>query len=120
MERTGVVIFAHGSPVAEANDSVRRVAEAMSGDYELVAPAFLESAEPTLAAAVEALVARGADRIVVAPYFLTLGLHLRRDLPRMVAEVAARTPGVAIEVTPPLEGHPALLDALRDRVRAAS
>ncbi len=117
--RTGIVIFAHGSPVESANESVRRVAETMSKEYELVAAAFLESAEPTLAAAVESLAARGAERVVIAPYFLTLGLHLQRDLPRLAGEVAARLPHVRIEVTPPLEGHPALVEALRDRVRAA-
>lgn len=118
--KTGIVIFAHGSSIESANESVRRVAAAMSAEHDMVAAAFLEGGTPALGEAVEALAARGAERIVVAPYFLTLGLHLQRDLPRIVAEIAARVPGVRIEVTPPLDGHPGLIDALRERVRTAT
>ena len=49
------------------------------------------------------------------PYFLTLGLHLQRDLPKLVDAAAARHPGVHIRVTPPLDGHPSLTDILLAR-----
>ena len=88
--KTGIAIFAHGSSVASANDSVRAVAGlvARQGGFELVEAAFLEQGKPDLAEAVARLAARGASRILVVPYFLTLGLHLQRDLPRIVADIA--------------------------------
>ena len=117
---TGFVVFAHGSSIASANQAVRRVAEefARAGGYALVEPAFLEQAQPDLAGAVAHLAARGARRIVVIPYFLTLGLHLQRDLPRIVGALEGIHPGVEIFVTPPLDGHPGLLAVLLDRARA--
>ena len=118
---TGLVIFAHGSSVAAANDAVARVTERMAveGGYSLVETAFLEMAEPDLREAVARLAARGADRIVVIPYFLTLGIHLRRDLPRIVEELAGVYQGVRIDVTEPLDGHPSLVGILLERARAA-
>jgi sirohydrochlorin ferrochelatase len=117
--KTGIAIFAHGSSVASANDSVRAVAGivARQGGFELVEPAFLEQGKPDLAEAVARLAARGASCILVVPYFLTLGLHLQRDLPRIVADIARILPGVDIRVTPPLDGHPAMALALIERAR---
>ncbi|MES1261477.1 MAG: CbiX/SirB N-terminal domain-containing protein [Acidobacteriota bacterium] len=106
--RTGIVVFGHGSSVASANDAVRSVAgdAARAGRWDLYETAFLE-ASPRLEDAVANLVAAGADEILVLPYFLTLGIHLQRDLPKIVAELENlhRRP---IRVTPPLDGHPAL------------
>lgn len=118
---TAIVVFAHGSRVPEANESVHRAARlfAQRGGYPLVATAFLELAEPDLAQAVAAVVAQGARRVVVVPYFLTLGVHLQRDLPRIVEGLTSIHQGVRIEVTPPLDGHPALVEALLDRAGAA-
>ncbi|MCC6586567.1 MAG: hypothetical protein IT168_07605 [Bryobacterales bacterium] len=115
--RTGVAIFAHGSAVESANEAVREVVrqfQALSG-FELVEPSFLELGQPPLAGAVGILVERGAEHVVVVPYFLTLGKHLKRDLPRIVQEIAGIHPGVKFTITPPLDGHPALARILLDR-----
>jgi sirohydrochlorin ferrochelatase len=118
----GFIVFAHGSSIESANQSVRRVAEQFAGRGEglLVEPAFLEAAEPDLEGAVSRLVARGADGIRVLPYFLTLGVHLQRDLPRLVEEISRRRHGLPISVAPPLDGHPALTQILVDRAVEAT
>ena len=116
---TALILFAHGSPVASANDGVRELAEAAgrAGGYDLAAHAFLDPVEPGLPAAVASVVARGARRVVVVPYFLTVGLHLRRDVPRIAGALRDIYPGVRIDVTAPLEGHPALVDIVLDRAK---
>jgi sirohydrochlorin ferrochelatase len=121
MSMTGLVVFAHGSRIESANQAVRDVAEQMAkSGHPLVEPAFLELGQPDLAGAVDRLVSRGATRIIVIPYFLTLGTHLQRDLPRLAGQVARHHENVQIEVTSPLDGHPALLQALLDRASQAS
>jgi len=118
---TGIVVFAHGSRIESANQAVRDVAARMpASESDLVEAAFLELGQPDLAGAVDRLVSRGAARIIVIPYFLTLGTHLQRDLPRLAAEAARRYQNVEIQVTSPLDGHPALLQALLDRASQAS
>jgi sirohydrochlorin ferrochelatase len=117
---TGIVVFAHGSRIQSANQAVRDVARQMAeAENYPVEPAFLELGKPDLAGAVERLVSRGAARIIVIPYFLTLGTHLQRDLPRLAAQVARHHHNVDIQVTSPLDGHPALLQALLDRANQA-
>jgi sirohydrochlorin ferrochelatase len=112
----GLVIFAHGSSISSANEAVEEVARAAAeaGGY-LVHVGFLDPVHPTLDEAAAKLVEQGADRILVVPYFLTLGLHLQRDLPVIVDRIAKRHPEVEFRVTPPLDGHAALLRIVLDR-----
>ena len=119
---TGYIVFAHGSSVESANQAVRAVTSEMArrGGHAAVETAFLEGGVPDLGGAVARLAARGLSRVVVIPYFLTLGLHLQRDLPRLVRELKQAHPGLEIEVTAPLDGHPAMVDALLDRARERS
>jgi len=119
---TGYVIFAHGSSVESANDAVRAVAAraAEAGNLNPCEAAFLEGGKPGLSEAVAAVASRGASDVVVIPYFLTLGLHLQRDLPELVRIAERRVPGVAIRVTAPLDGHPGLSAILVQRAREAS
>jgi sirohydrochlorin ferrochelatase len=117
----GYVVFGHGSSVESANDAVRAMAAELArrAGYEAVETAFLESGQPDLRRAVDRLAARGIGHVIVIPYFLTLGMHLQRDLPRLVEQLRAVHPGIEIQVTPPLDGHPALIDALMGRAAAA-
>jgi sirohydrochlorin ferrochelatase len=121
--KTGYVIFAHGSSVESANEAVRVVAARMSaqGGLELVEAAFLEGGLPDLTGGVAKLRERGAQRITIIPYFLTLGLHLKRDLPKLVDEARETLPpDFDLTVTEPLDGHPALVEILLDRAKAAA
>ena len=118
--RLGIVIFAHGSSVPSANDAVRTVSNevAKAGGYQLIETAFLE-ARPSLEDAVVQLANRGAARILVIPYFLTLGIHLQRDLPLLIQQLEQTNPTVHITVAPPLDGHPCLADIVLDRIETA-
>ncbi|MBV9768892.1 MAG: CbiX/SirB N-terminal domain-containing protein [Bryobacterales bacterium] len=122
---TGFIVFAHGSRIESANQAVRDVVAEMatsqmaaSGQHAIEA-AFLELGQPDLAGATELLMARGAKRIVVIPYFLTLGTHMQRDLPRLAHEASRANSDIEIAITPPLDGHPALVQALLDRANDA-
>lgn len=116
---TALILFAHGSRIESANDAVRSVAEQArrSGGFDRAEVAFLEPYHPTLDETVAALEEAGVTRVLVVPYFLTLGLHLQRDLPRIIGAVASAHGRVDIRVTPPLDGHPALPEIVLDRAR---
>lgn len=117
-QKTGFVLFAHGSSLPAANEAVESAARALSrrGGYEHVRAAFLEPVRPGLGDAVAALASAGVTRVVVIPYFLTSGIHLQRDLPRII-EGLVRIHNVEIQVSAPLDGHPALVDIILDRAR---
>ena len=113
----GYIVFAHGSRIEPANEAVRQAAAQMAraGGFEHVEAALLELGQPNLEGAVAKLSADGVRRILVIPYFLTMGMHLERDLPKLVAEAAAAHPDVTVETAPPLDGHQALVEILIDR-----
>lgn len=116
----GLIVFAHGSRVSAANDAVRSVAREASRQAGLPVyeTAFLELADPSLGEAITALAARGIRRILVTPYFLTMGRHLTEDLPKLLAEARAQHPDLSIEASPPLDGHPELAGILASRAHA--
>ena len=117
---TAFIVFAHGSRVESANVAVRDVAGQMAASGQhIVEAAFLELGQPDLAGATERLIARGAMHIIVIPYFLTLGTHLHRDLPRLVEDVSRRYENIEMQITSPLDGHPALVEVLLDRASEA-
>ncbi len=118
-DSVGVVLFAHGSSVAEANQGVRELAERVvaAGPFRFIRAAFLEQAQPDLAAAVAEAAQAGLRQVIVIPYFLTEGLHLRRDLPRLVAAEKARFPHLDLRVGQSLEGHPLMASIVLGRVR---
>ena len=110
---TAVLLIAHGSRHAPANDDLRAAAArvADSGTHPIVEPAFLELADPDIAAAGDRCVARGAARVLMVPYFLAAGVHLLRDLTAAREGLMARHPGVEFRLGPPLGPDP-LLDRL--------
>ena len=122
---TGFIVFAHGSRVESANQAVRDVVSKMATSQiaasgpQLVEAAFLELGQPDLSGATGKLIERGAKRIVVIPYFLTLGTHMQRDLPRLARDASHAHGGIEMRITSPLDGHPALLQALLDRASEA-
>jgi sirohydrochlorin ferrochelatase len=114
---TGIIVFAHGSRVESANEAVRKVAAelARTGGFPHVEAAFLELGKPDLPDAAANLVARGSQRIVVLPYFLTPGLHMERDLGPLIDSISNKYSDIRIVAAPSLDGHPALVQALVDR-----
>ena len=115
----GIVLFAHGSSVEEANEGVRELARQVrsTGPYAFVREAFLEMAQPDLGAALAEAAQAGLERVVIIPSFLTLGIPLRRDLPRLVEAHRPEHPALRVEVGSSLEGHPEMPAIILGRVR---
>jgi sirohydrochlorin ferrochelatase len=118
MTPSAIVLIDHGSREAAANAVVEEVAAALRERLpgSLVEVAHLELAAPDLGEAVARCAARGARELVVLPFFLAPGRHGASDIARLAAEAATRHPGVSVRVAPPLGAHPALVDALLDRL----
>src|SRR5262249_12514855 len=111
--RTAVLLIAHGSRHPSANQDLLELAGrvAATETYPIVEPSFLELAEPDILAGGATCVARGATRVLMIPYFLSAGVHLRRDLTSARDELSRRYPSVEFRLGLPLGPHP-LLDSL--------
>lgn len=116
--QTAVIIVDHGSRRSESNAMLKVAAErfATNSAYTIVEPAHMELAEPSIASAFERCVQRGANRVIVFPYFLSPGRHWTEDIPRLTAEAARRFPDVEWLVTAPFGLHPDMNAIISDRI----
>jgi sirohydrochlorin ferrochelatase len=117
--RTAILLIAHGSREQTANDDLHELAARFSaqGTYPIVEACFLELAEPGLHAGGDRCVARGATRVLMIPYFLSAGVHLRRDLTTARDELSRRHPDVDFRLGAPLGPHPLLDQLVAARIR---
>lgn len=116
--RTGLVVVDHGSRRAESN-AMHEQLVAMVADvvpYDIVEPAHMELAEPSIADAFARCVAAGAERVIISPYFLLPGRHWSSDIPALAAAAATAHPGVSYLVTAPLGLHPLMAQVVAARV----
>ncbi len=117
---TGIIIVDHGSRLAESNLLLEQVArsfhERFPAEFPIVEPAHMELAEPSIATAYGRCVGRGADHIVVCPYFLGPGKHWTRDIPRLAAEAQGQHPGTSYHVTATLGLDELMLELLHKRI----
>jgi len=117
--QTGIIIVDHGSRRDESNAMLERVAalfaERFKDRYTIVEPAHMELAEPSIATAYAKCVNRGAQRVVVCPFFLGPGKHWTQDIPRLTADAAQNFPQTCYHVSPTLGVDDLILDLLDKR-----
>jgi sirohydrochlorin ferrochelatase len=115
---TAILMMAHGSRIAEANDAAREVAamvQEMTG-FEIVEVSFRELHEPNIQQGIDACVTRGAQRILLMPYFLFMGAHVQHDLPEEILEAQKRHPGLIMEMGGHLGAHRKLAEIESERI----
>lgn len=121
MTQTALLLIAHGSRVAEANADLEHLAAVLRdrGEFAVVQPSYLELCEPGIVAGGGLCVAAGANRVVMLPYFLSAGSHVREDLTAARDELAKRHPKVEFVLAEPLGRHPLLAEVVAERAREA-
>ena len=120
MPTTALLLIAHGSRNADANADLNHVADALRArGYTIVESSYLELAEPNIEGGGVRCVEQGAARVILVPYFLSAGVHVRRDLTAARERLSARFPEVDFRLAEPLGRHPLLLDVVADRVKEA-
>lgn len=108
-----LLLFAHGSsdpgwaaPFLKLQSAIRK-----RDPGQIVELAFLERMQPTFDDAVNALHAGGIRNITVAPIFLALGGHMRKDLPALISAAQQRT-GIEFRVLPALGEADAMIESI--------
>ena len=115
----GVLVVAHGSRAKETEavlDAIVSIVKARLPGT-VIECAFMEFSDRTVDKGVSALAAMGAAEIKIVPYFLFTGIHMKEDIPNMVAVCAAHFPYIKITMGEPLGADERLADILIDRIR---
>lgn len=81
---------------------------------------LLEFQHPTIPEAWQALIARGAQHIHVAPLLLFAAGHARADIPEIVFACAAMTPGISYDQCGPLSRAPSVVALSISRIHQAA
>jgi sirohydrochlorin ferrochelatase len=112
-----LLLIAHGSRRAEANADLEHVAAAMRdrGAFGFVQCSYLELTTPTIPEGGALCAGAGAKQVVMLPYFLSPGVHVREDLREFRSELAEKFPEVEFLLAEPLGRHPLLLDIVEQR-----
>lgn len=117
-----LLLVAHGSRRTESNDEIAELATRLAGiarqQFDGVMYAYLELAEPSIPAAIDACMQAGATEVAVVPYFLAAGRHVQEDIPAIVDAKQSEYPGCTIRIAPYLgtaSELPELLLALSQR-----
>ena len=119
--KTAILMMAHGSRVADANDAAREVAKMVQeiSGMEIVEVAFRELHEPNIQQGIDACVAQGVQRILLMPYFLFMGAHVQHDLPEEIIEARKRYPELIMEMGEHLGAHRKLAEIEAERISEA-
>lgn len=115
---SGILLFAHGArdpawarPFEAAAQALRTRAQAQG---QRVSLAFLEFMTPDLLQAGADLARQGCQHVTVVPLFLGAGGHVRKDLPRLMGELAEQHPQVQWQLSAAVGETPTVVQALAD------
>jgi len=119
-EGTAVILLGHGSRAAGAAGTLAGVAARLAEKLGCpVAPASLQFNQPNLEEACYRFFEEGFRHIVVAPYFLFRGNHMKLDIPEEIDRIAAALPGAELLLTNPLGSDDRLVEVMEARVGEA-
>ncbi|MEK6655760.1 MAG: CbiX/SirB N-terminal domain-containing protein [Thermodesulfobacteriota bacterium] len=95
--KQAVILIGHGSRAAGADDDMERIAEGLrSARGGIVELCRMSGRGTPFAEAFEKCMGQDAKEIIVIPYFLHFGVHLRQDIPEMLREAVAKHPEVRL------------------------
>jgi len=113
-KQLGLMLFAHGARDPAWALPFQAVARRCTEQRptQLVALAFLEFMQPTLLEAGARLAAEGCAVVDVVPLFLGAGGHVRKDIPRLLEQLAGSHPQVQWRLRPTVGESMEVIDAM--------
>jgi sirohydrochlorin cobaltochelatase len=113
-----VILLGHGSRAVGADRGIEDAAKQLAARRpELtVRVAHMELCQPDLETVVVALHHEQRRNVVILPYFLHEGHHLKCDIPQQLEELRAKHPDMTLVLGPHLGFDPRLVDVLEQRL----
>lgn len=114
-----VLIIGHGSRSKEAQETFNTMVDMVreGSDFQVVEGAHMELCSPAIPEVVERVVQEGAKEIIMIPYFLYEGIHIREDIPEIIEELKSKYAGVSFKMGRPIGVEPLLSEILIKRAK---
>lgn len=113
-----LILLGHGSRVPDAGNSMIQVADALreKGDFNMVQSCNMSRLGPHFDEIFDRCVMNGARDVLVLPYFLHNGLHVKLDVPAMMQQAAIRHPHVRLVFGKTLGFDPLVVQLVEKRI----
>jgi sirohydrochlorin ferrochelatase len=119
--KKAILIVSHGSRSNDAIIEFDKVVELVrnSTEFPVVKGAHMELAQPDIPTVVKEISDSGSTEIVVVPYFLFMGNHIKNDIPEILNRLKPLYPGITIKFGNPIGFEPLMADILIKRAKEA-
>ena len=116
-----ILILAHGSREKQTLDTLGKITEMTMAQLPnvMIETAYMEFCDVNLEKGLDILAGKGATEIVVVPYFLFEGIHIRDDIPGEIKEYLKNHSDIKVTMGKTLGADPRLAEILVDRIREA-
>ncbi|MEM3433494.1 MAG: sirohydrochlorin nickelochelatase [Candidatus Methanomethyliaceae archaeon] len=127
MNKFGVVLVGHGSKEPYNKSAIEYFAKKLGKKYPIVRYSFVQINEPPLQTVLEEMAGSGVDRVIVQPVFLTRGVHVDQDIPKILGLPKGSKTGtlifgkkrIAVVLSEPIGEDDRIADILSDRIAEA-
>ncbi|MDO6527854.1 sirohydrochlorin chelatase [Motilimonas sp. 1_MG-2023] len=92
-----LVVIAHGSRNPLANEELQKMVLQLSqqpenNQFDFFKAGYLELASPSINECLDELLEKGVTEFVIFPYFLNSGVHVLKDIPKVVTHYQTTYP----------------------------
>jgi sirohydrochlorin ferrochelatase len=112
-----ILLIGHGSSDKNARDAFVFVANTLMPYYRAVKFCFLELDKPNIQEGIKCMLENNPKVVILMPYFLHKGAHIKRDVIADVSEALKNYPFANTFMTSHLGVDPKLIDILIERAR---
>lgn len=117
-QQPAIILLGHGSRVPDAAAAMDRVAQTLRTRFpnRMIEIAHMSLAGPRLEEAFTECTGKGAREILVMPYFLHEGMHMKLDIPKILLGCVEKCPQVRCVLGKCLGYHESLADLVHSRI----
>jgi sirohydrochlorin cobaltochelatase len=119
--KKALLIVGHGSKSKDAVEIFEKIINLVKqkANYEFVFGAHMELAVPSIEKTVAELTKNSVKEIIIIPYFLYEGNHIKFDIPKIIEKLKLDYPDVKFKFGKPIGFEPVLADILIKRAAEA-
>lgn len=112
-----ILLVGHGSRSQDAKEIFNKVVEGLRKKTDVpVESCYMEISDPKIRDVIGKMYNDGVRDMIVLPYFLFKGIHIKEDIPRILTEMKSKWEGLKITLAQPIEYHDLILEILLERL----
>lgn len=119
--KTGIIILGHGTKLHKANKLIPELIEKIrqKTNYNIIEPSYLQFHHPDLPQSIRKIAGNGCKKIIIVPFFLFKGNHVKRDIPQVMKKEISKYPDVTFVFTPSMGEDSRIGDIVIRRINEA-